>query len=208
MQKWYTNPRLWLLLAALLPLGAFFVPLWGILLYAPQYPEGISMFIWVDRITGQLDLVNGLNHYIGMKEIEPHSIAELRWMPVVIGALVATGLLVAWWRSFSLAALWLAGFAGLGILGLYDFYLWGYDYGHNLDPQAPIKIPGMSYQPPLIGVKQLLNFTAISYPHWGAVMLGAAALSAAVATCLLWRERRVVSEAGTAVAISATSSSS
>lgn len=204
MTKWYANPRVWFVLAALLPLGAFFAPLWGILLYAPQYPEGISMYIWADRITGQLDLVNGLNHYIGMKAIEPEAIPELRWMPAIIAAVAGSGLLVAWRRSLVLAALWLAGFVGVGLLGLYDFYLWGYDYGHNLDPHAPIKIPGMTYQPPLIGVKELLNFTAVSYPHAGAVALGAAALCGAIGLCLLWRERRVVSEACPGLAVPAT----
>jgi copper chaperone NosL len=53
----------------------------------------------------------------------------------------------------------------LGIAGLIDFYMWGYDYGHNLNPRAPIKVPGMSYQPPLIGCKQLLNINACSWPH-------------------------------------------
>lgn len=204
MMKWYANPRIWFVLAAVLPLGAFFAPLWGIRLYAPQYPEGISMYIWADRITGQLDLVNGLNHYIGMKAIEPEAIPELRWMPPIIVAAAVSGLLVAWQSSLVLAALWLAGFVGMGLLGLYDFYLWGYDYGHNLDPHAPIKIPGMTYQPPLIGVKELLNFTAVSYPHVGAVALGAAALCGAVGLCLLWRERRVVSEACPPLAVSAT----
>ena len=63
---------------------------------------------------------------------------------------------------------------------MYDFYKWEYDYGHDLDPTAAIKIPGMSYQPPLIGTKQLLNFTATSWPASGgwlaivAVTLGVA----------------------------------
>lgn len=139
-----------------------------------------------------------------MKAIEPEAIPELRWMPPIIVAAAVSGLLVAWQSSLVLAALWLAGFVGMGLLGLYDFYLWGYDYGHNLDPHAPIKIPGMTYQPPLIGVKELLNFTAVSYPHVGAVALGAAALCGAVGLCLLWRERRVVSEACPPLAVSAT----
>jgi copper chaperone NosL len=56
---------------------------------------------------------------------------------------------------------------GCGIAALVDFYMWGYDYGHNLDPTAPIVVPGMSYQPPVIGTKQLLNFTAFSGPDIG-----------------------------------------
>ena len=59
----------------------------------------------------------------------------------------------------------------LGTIGMYDFYLWEYEYGHNLDPKAAIKIPGQGYQPPLIGSKQILNFKANSWPHIGAYFL-------------------------------------
>ena len=44
---------------------------------------------------------------------------------------------------------WTAGFALFALAGLADFYRWGHDYGHNLDPDAIIVVPGMSYQPPL-----------------------------------------------------------
>ena len=54
-----------------------------------------------------------------------------------------------------------------GFAALYDFYSWGYDYGHNLDPTAAIQIPGFSYQPPVVGHKTLLNFDAYSYPDCG-----------------------------------------
>ena len=52
-------------------------------------------------------------------------------------------------------------------LSMYDFWRWEYDYGHNLDPTAPIKVPGMAYQPPLIGYKKMLNFEALSQPDIG-----------------------------------------
>ena len=68
-----------------------------------------------------------------------------------------------------------AGVAG-ALAGLADFYRWGYDYGHNLDPDAIIKIPGMTYQPPLLGAKQLLNFYATSWPASGGMVLIAAIL--------------------------------
>ena len=75
----------------------------------------------------------------------------------------------------------LTGYASLLVLfslaGLADFYKWSYDYGHNLDPHAAIKVPGMSYQPPLIGSKQILNFHATSWPASGGwVLIGAVGL--------------------------------
>ena len=162
--------------AALLAL-AYLAPLWHIGLEAPQYPEGIGMFVWIDTITGQkpndLNSINGLNHYIGMKAIVPDAIPELRLMPRIVGGLIALGLLVAGSGRRSLLFTWTVLFGLVAVAGLVDFWYWGYDYGHDLDPTAAIKIPGFSYQPPLIGSKQLLNFTAHSWPGLGgwAIML-------------------------------------
>lgn len=160
-----------LALAALLIAAVYVFPLWHIGLHAPQYPEGLGMYIWVDQITGQkphdLDLINGLNHYIGMQEIVPDAIPELRFMPVISGALLVFGLLAALVGRRSLLYAWVGVFLIVALLGLADFWLWGYNYGHNLDPTAAIKVPGMSYQPPVIGSKRLLNFRAASWPSIG-----------------------------------------
>ena len=162
----------WLLaLAALLIAAVYVFPLWHIGLHAPQYPEGLGMYIWVDQITGQkphdLDLINGLNHYIGMQEIVPDAIPELRFMPVISGALLLFGLVAAVAGRRSVLYAWVGVFLLMAVVGLADFWLWGYNYGHNLAPTAAIKVPGMSYQPPVIGSKRLLNFRAASWPSVG-----------------------------------------
>ena len=168
--------------ASVLLLSVFVFPLWSIHLTAPQYPEGIGMYIRVNTIVGfgEFDLtkINNLNHYIGMRPIEPNSIPELRFMPWLFGALAAAGLVVAALGRRRALHGWLVAFALLGAAGLVDFYRWAYDYGHNLDAEtAIIVVPGMSYQPPLIGTKQLLNFTATSWPALGGwLALGALAL--------------------------------
>ncbi|MBL7855874.1 MAG: hypothetical protein JNL17_15855 [Cyclobacteriaceae bacterium] len=153
--------------AALLMISAYFVPLWQILMWAPQYPEGLEMKIWIDTLSGDVKIISALNHYIGMKHIEVEMFPEFGYMIYIVAVLIGVGLLAALWGKR--LGLWI--FAGLlvatGIAALVDFYLWGYDYGHNLDPTAAISIPGMSYQPPLIGTKQLLNFTAFSGPDIG-----------------------------------------
>ena len=154
----------------------FAFPIWRITLIAPQYPDGISMFIWVNKITGDtestLQNINILNHYVGMKYIEPDSIPELTYFPYVIYAMAFLGLVAAAVNKKYIYLTWGIIFVILGGLGVYDFYLWEYDYGHNLDPMAPIKVPGQAYQPPVIGSKMLLNFEAISLPHLGSLFLG------------------------------------
>ena len=164
-------------IATLLAVLAFVLPLWNVYLHAPQYPEGLGMRIWVSTVTGMtpndLNSINNLNHYIGMKRIVPEAIPELRFMPYVLGGLVALGLVIAWHGSRRLARVWIAAFLVLAIASLADFWKWEYDYGHDLDMEnAIIKVPGMNYQPPLIGSKQLLNFRATSLPGAGAIVLG------------------------------------
>jgi len=178
--------RITVLAASIALLVAFALPLWKITLEAPQYPEGLGMLVRVNTITGvgphDLANINNLNHYIGMKPIVPESIPELRLMPWILGALAGWGLLAA-----AVGRRWMiCGFFSLlavtAVAGLADFWRWGYDYGHDLDVEnAAIRIPGMAYQPPVIGSKKLLNFTAHSWPATGGWLALAAGLAAAVA---------------------------
>lgn len=183
--KHLPSPRL-LMVLALISLAVVFVfPLWQILLEAPQFPGGLQMYIWVNKISGTdkyiLQNVNILNHYIGMQSIHPESIPELKYFPIVTYVLLALGALTAVINKVWGYLSWTVLLAVLGTLGIIDFYLWLYDYGHNLDPHAPIKIEGMVYQPPLFGGKNLLNFYVESYPHWGGIGLGLAILFGALA---------------------------
>jgi copper chaperone NosL len=191
--------RVLLMIASLLMAVAYAAPLWQIGLEAPQYPEGLGMSIWIDTITGQkpndLNSINNLNHYIGMKAIVPDAIPELRAMPLIVGALIALGLLAAATGKRSLLYVWTVCFALAALGGLADFWIWGYDYGHNLDPTAAIKVPGLSYQPPVIGSKRLLNFTAHSWPGLGGAALAASLLAGVVLSFLeRCRNRRPASQ--------------
>jgi copper chaperone NosL len=177
--------------AALLLGLVFAFPLWRIALKAPQYPEGLGLLISVNRITGaspnDINSINNLNHYIGMKKIQPDDIPELRYMPWLVVGLMVAGLAVAAAGRRGLLAAWVALFTIGALAGLADFYKWGYDYGHNLASDAIIKVPGMTYQPPVIGTKQLLNFSATSWPAIGG---WAAILSLALAAGVLVLEHR------------------
>lgn len=177
------NSKIIIVIASLILILTYVFPLWKIQLMAPQYPEGLGLKIWINTIDGQnkgdLAKVNNLNHYIGMKEIVPDAIPELKIMPYLIGFMILFGLIISLTGKRFLLISWVVLFILLMVAGLVDFYLWGYDYGHNLNPDAAIKIPGMTYQPPLIGSKKLLNFTAISLPDIGgwiiflSILLGA-----------------------------------
>jgi copper chaperone NosL len=171
-----SKPRVFMLAAAVSLCMMFIFPLWKITLLAPQYPTGLAMFIWINKVTGSepstLQNINIMNHYIGMKPIEPDSIPELTYMQYIALALAGLALLLGVFNKWRLNLVWAILLVVAGSLAVYDFYLWEYDYGHNLSSDAAIKIEGMAYQPPLFGTKLILNFTAKSYPRLGAAFLG------------------------------------
>src|SRR6185369_10307522 len=76
-------------------IAVFFLPVWRIDLFAPQYPEGLSMYIWINNITGQVDVINGLNHYIGMKHISVGMFPEFKFLPFVVAFFMLLGMAVA-----------------------------------------------------------------------------------------------------------------
>lgn len=183
--------RLAVAAASLLLLLVYVMPLWRIQLIAPQYPEGLGLRIWVNQITGlkpnDLNNINGLNHYIGMHAINPSDIPELRFMPILLAAAIGICLLVALLGRRGPLYAWAAAFTIGASIGLGDYWKWGYEYGHQLDPHAAIKVPGMSYQPPLIGTKQLLNFHATSWPDLGGWMAVLALGCVVTVAVLEWR---------------------
>ncbi|TGK04602.1 hypothetical protein EHQ81_01435 [Leptospira selangorensis] len=185
--------RLLILGVGLLFVSVYFLPIWHISLAAPQYPEGLGMKIWIDKITGSstydLQNINLLNHYIGMHEIVSESVPELLFMPYVLGFLIFGAFVTFIHPRVYLIVLGILNIVILGILGMYDFWRWEYNYGHNLNPEAPIVVPGMAYQPPLLGCKEMLNITACSFPSWGGIILF---LSLGILIWVIWDERRRV----------------
>lgn len=171
--------KLLMIIGALLLLGLFFLPLWNITLEAPQYPDAIGMDIYIDRFEdanpNDIKNINIMNHYVGMEDI-PETIPEFSIFPKVILAMAVLGVLVGLIGKRKLYATWFVIMIILGSNGMYDFYQWEYDYGHNLKETAAIKFTTpdgepMAYQPPLIGSKMILNFRAISMPRLGAYLM-------------------------------------
>lgn len=176
-----------MILGALLLTGLFIFPLWNIMLGAPQYPEPLGMDIYINGIQGMSEFdiqnIDGLNHYIGMKVIpKSHEMWEFTVFPIVIGSMAAIGVLIGFLGfigkvSYHWFLAWLVLMTILGILGMYDFNAWMIDYGTNLDPNAIMKLQNpdgtpMSYKPPLLGHQKLLNFDAYSYPRMGGYLMG------------------------------------
>ena len=167
-------------------LGLFIFPMWNIELGAPQYPEPLGLNIHINGIQGQSEFdiqnIDGLNHYIGMKTLQkPDQMWEFTVFPIVVGGMSLLGILIGIFGflgklNYHWFFLWFILMTILGILGMYDFNAWMVDYGTNLDPNAIMKLQNpdgtpMSYKPPLLGHKKLLNFDAYSYPMPGAYLM-------------------------------------
>ena len=159
--------------------GLFLFPLWNITLEAPQYPIPLGMEIHINKFTDthphDIKNINLMNHYVGMKYI-PETIPEFSIFPKVIIGMIILGLIIGLKANYKWFLVWLIIMSVMGIAGIYDFYLWEYDYGHNLDPKAIMTFTNpdgsvMGFQPPLFGTKDILNFTAHSYPRLGAYFL-------------------------------------
>ena len=169
-----------MIVAALLPLALFIFPLWKITLEAPQYPEPLGMYIHIndfkDANPHDIKNINIMNHYVGMKYI-PEAIPEFKIFPLGIMITSLLGLIIGFKGNYKWFLAWFILMCTLSAAGLYDFYLWEHEYGHDLDPKAIMKFTNpdgsiMGFQPPLFGSKDILNFTANSYPQLGAYFLG------------------------------------
>ena len=176
---------MWLMIAAgVLTFITAFVSLWVIDLDAPQYPEGLKLIIGgFAGLTGNLDSVNDLNHYVGMAKLNPEDFWEFKALPWILMAYGVLFLLTGFLRSKKMTIADLILFGFFGVLGFVDFYRWEYNYGHNLSSDAPIKIPGGDFQPPLIGYKKLANFEVFSQPGVGGWLLIVAGILIFVVVC-------------------------
>jgi len=185
-----------MIIGSLLLLGLFKFPLWNIVLGAPQYPDPLGMNIYIQGIEGveEFDIQNidGLNHYIGMKPIpKAEEMWEFKVFPIVVGSMAALGVIIGFLGfigkvSYKWFLGWFVLMSILGLLGMYDFNLWLIDYGTNLDPKAIMKLENldgtpMTYKPPLLGFQKMLNFDVDSWPSTGAYMIFAGMMLTLVA---------------------------
>jgi hypothetical protein len=183
--------RLLLLAAAATIAVSVFFPLWKMHLVAPQYSDGLDLFIYCYKIEGgglngqHLNEINNLNHYIGMKAIEQADFLEMRWMPFVFGLIILMTLRSVVFGEMSNVVDLFAVYSYFGTFSIGSFWYRLYQYGHELDPHAPMHIK--PFTPLLIGVKQIANFREHSFPLAGAYLL---VLSVALIVLAGWFSRK------------------
>lgn len=187
--------RILLVFAGICLIASTFFPLWYMNLDAPQYPEGLAMIVYMDKIGGRIDIINNLNHYIGMKEIMESDFPEIRYMSYITFGLAGLAFSAALLRRvwFGLGTLALISIGGG--LGIYDLWYWLHRYGMELDPKAPIKIA--PFVPPMIGSNDVANFVTHTGFGIGGYLLGLSIFSIIIALWRfrVWENKKIVSKA-------------
>ena len=186
--KWL--PRILLVGAAVCIACTFLFPLWRFEIWAPQYPEGLFMEVWSYKLSGSVRSINILNHYVGMKAIEESAFWELRYFPYILAAFSVLALVISISNVRALLRPWAVLLIVFSIGALVDFYIWEYRFGHDLDPNAAIKMEDTAYQPPFIGSRTILNITAKSLPGLGSYFFGVGILLGVGAALLDWKIKK------------------
>ncbi len=186
-------PRLLALAAAIILIVVYFLPLWTLTMFAPQYQDGLRLHIYgykLDGGNGGQDVreVDNLNHYIGMKTLTSEDFTEFKWIPFAVGAFALLFLRTAAIGRVGTLLDVLVLYVYFGLFSLASFAYKLYQYGHNLDPKAAITVE--PFMPPMIGFKKIANFDIYSYPAGASYALGVVALLLIAAMLIAVRQAR------------------
>lgn len=167
--------RLLLLAAAIAVAASVFFPLWKLHLLAPQYQEGLTLHLYSWKIQGgglngnDLNEINSLNHYIGMKPLQQADFTEMQIMPFMFGVFILLALRAMVFGEMKAVVDLFAISAYFGLFSIGSFYYRLYTYGHQLDPKAAMEI--QPFTPLIFGTQKIANFTQSSYPQLGTYLL-------------------------------------
>ena len=169
----YALPTITLSLARVCLLASVFLPYWHMELKAPQYPKGLHLTAFVNRVEGHVREINGLNHYIGMRKLEEAAQLE---KALSVWGIIAMVLLVegATFIHSRWAALLVIPAILFPAVFLLDMHWWMKDFGLNLDPRAPLSSSVKPFVPTLLGVGTIGQFKTIAHMGWGLYLACAA----------------------------------
>lgn len=162
----YLAPTLLFLAAAGLLLVSIFLPYWQLTLHAPQYPKGLTVQAYLNRLEGDVREIDGLNHYIGMRPLG--EAAQLEKSLSIIGVVVVALLVLAavfvhsrWAALLALPALLFP------VIFLLDLQYWLANFGQHLDPNAALSSSIKPFVPKALGVGKIAQFSTEAGPAAG-----------------------------------------
>jgi hypothetical protein len=156
----YIIPTLLFAIAAILLVVSIYRPWWRLKLNAPQYPQGLFVTAYVNRMAGDVAEIDGLNHYIGMRPLAEAAEFERQVSIFGIGALALLILAAAfvhtrWAALLALPALFLPFFF------LADLQFWLANFGMNLDPNAALSSSVDPFIPPVLWTGAIAQFSTV-----------------------------------------------
>lgn len=162
----YLLPTLLFVAAAILLLVSIFLPYWTLTLHAPQYPAGLSVEAFLNRLDGDVREIDGLNHYIGMRPLGEaasfeKSISILGTVVVALLILAAVFVHNRWAALLALPALLFP------VIFLADLQFWLANFGQNLDPAAPLSSSVKPFVPPVLLTGHIAQFSTTAMPGPG-----------------------------------------
>jgi len=167
-------------LPLILAIPSPFLPMWSFQLNAPFYGERWLKVVVnpLYGVSGDVEEINIVNHYVGLGRIGNEEIPELAYLPHVYLATVSLAALsVATLNSKRKRLSILFPFARLLLVSsLYlSVYLWLYNYTHTISPGAPIRLE--PFDPPFIGEHAIANFIVRSLPDLSLILLTASVIA-------------------------------
>lgn len=162
----YLLPTVLFVLAAVLLISSLFLPYWRLTLNAPQYPGGLTVTAYLNRLEGDVGEIDGLNHYIGMRPL--NEAAQFERSISIIGVAAMALLILAavyvhtrWVVLLALPALLYPA------IFLIDLQFWMANFGRNLDPKAPLSSSVKPFVPPVLFEGKIAQFSTFALPDVG-----------------------------------------
>jgi len=158
----YLLPSALLMIASLMLMISMFVPYWGMTMYAPQYPKGLTVNVYVSHLEGDVREIDELNHYIGMPPLDEGGRLERSISTISIvtfALLLIAGVFVhnQWAGVLALPVI------GYPLIFLADLFYILYTYGHSIDPKSALGGAIKPFTPPLFGEGVIGQFKSIAY---------------------------------------------
>jgi hypothetical protein len=174
-------PSALLMLAALLLVISIFLPYWRMTMFAPQYPKGLRVEVFVNHLQGDVDEIDALNHYLGMPPLDEGGRLE-RSVSILSVGVFGLLLIAAVFVHNQWAGLLALPVVAYPFIFLADLWFILYTYGHSIDPQSALGGAIDPFTPPLLGEGTIGQFRTLAefgpglYLAFGALLVVAAGL--------------------------------
>lgn len=152
--------------AAGLLIVSIFLPYWEMTLLAPQYPKGLHLTAYANRLTGDIFEIDGLNHYIGMRPLDEAAQFEKSVSVIGIVALVMLLLAAVYVHTKWVVLLVLPSIL-MPLVFLVDLQWWLWKFGTDLDPAAPLSSAIKPFVPSVLGRGVIAQFETVATPGIG-----------------------------------------